>query len=247
MKPMNQLLSEIVVKSGGTVTQYTRNGLLRDWLDALTVVQRTFIDCDPLLQTHYVLENPVTLSGDFRLEVDIALPLGAIGSLALFSDNLGADLDWFRIDASNSGLDAKFDGAFYSDDGGLALNQNLNNVSFERIGSTLTKRFGGEVAGVKVGVSTATVIVGAIGARGGAIKNYFNGVLANPSITDLSNPSNTESWKLDQPYPTNTEQSSSGSNTLTYVNAAESTRDNYTLSNDGTQWNGDKGGVIVIA
>ncbi|AUR86098.1 hypothetical protein NVP1082O_09 [Vibrio phage 1.082.O._10N.261.49.E4] len=35
MNTMNELLKEIVILSGGTVTSETRNGLLRDWLAAV--------------------------------------------------------------------------------------------------------------------------------------------------------------------------------------------------------------------
>ena len=37
MKTMNQLLTEIIIKSGGTVTNpNNRNQLLKDWLEAAT-------------------------------------------------------------------------------------------------------------------------------------------------------------------------------------------------------------------
>lgn len=54
MKPMNDLLADIVVASGGTVTSNTRNGLLGDWLDAVS---------SPSLSPTITL-NPVSQSVD---------------------------------------------------------------------------------------------------------------------------------------------------------------------------------------
>ena len=61
--------------------------------------------------------------------------------------------------------------------------------------------------------------------NGGAF--YFDGVLANLDVS-------SESWKLDRPIGTNTEQSSSGNNLLTYVNATK--REEFTEV--GGDWSG---------
>ena len=67
----NEILTRIVLANGGIVTNSdNENLLLNDWLLAVSSFARYFTTFDSVAQTYISLSSPVTLSGDFEIEVD---------------------------------------------------------------------------------------------------------------------------------------------------------------------------------
>jgi hypothetical protein len=193
--------------------------------------QRNFTTFDPVLQTYMQMQTPKTFVGDFEFYFDAAVAsedsyFGALSKTTSVSD------DFFRFISTTGGNGIQtFLGGEYLNITGL----NYKDGKIRRFGYRRTaKLLELIVNGVVVVARTQSgavlpVSIGFIGRAG-----YFNGVIANVTLTDLTTPSNSESWKLDRPIGTNTEQSSSGNSLLTYVNATK--REEFTKV--GNDWLG---------
>jgi len=182
-------------------------------------IKRFFITLDSVLNGFYSLQNSKTFPGDYSVEADVFFTdsvMFVYGKSSNFNNrvfiNTGGSIDWRVEDASNSALAAPA--------ASVPVNK-LSTIKVVRIGSA------GEifVNGVSVAtgvVATGSTVIDQLGRVSTA--SFSDGIIANVKLTDLATPSNSEFWRLANATE-NTEQSSSGSNLLTYVNIPTGTPD----------------------
>lgn len=194
-------------------------------------IQRIFITADPILQTHYTMQNAKTFAGDFEFECDLLI--SALPALAEGLISKAADLNAFVAILSSGGVRFSVAGAQVDFTNNLISINKLTRVKFSRVGTTGTVTISG--LSQSLTVNGSSFVVDSLMALP-SISRFTAGIMADPTLTDLATPSNSESWKLDQPFPVTTEQSSSGSNLLTYVNADSVTRELFTFIDDN--WSG---------
>lgn len=198
----------------------------------LGLEQRIFITADAVLNTNFTF-SAVTLAGDFDVNIDAVLPTDAT-TYALYGQAASA----------NNSIKVLSTGFVSIDIGGSTVTSTVLATKDSKLRNYGVKLIGNDFLFTESGATIDTVtdataaanslVLDAIGVSNGL--SFFDNVQANPSITDITTPLNSESWKLDQAFPSTTEQSSSGSNLLTYVNAETSTRELFTLV--GGDWLG---------
>jgi len=188
--------------------------------------QRIFITGDGT-SVHFRMTNAKSYPDDFEFtvlftrtttvtKVLLGTEIGTANFLAVFAPNLfQLRLDSFNVPAV----------AFTNVDDGK-----LHTARYKRVAGVITTFFDDVLvatddnagAGINQTFSVDELYKNASGL-------FWKGVTANVTLDDLTTPSNSESWRLDQPFPITTEQSSSGSNPLIYVDVTASTRELFTL------------------
>lgn len=201
--------------------------------------RRIFITHDPILQTHGTMQNTKTYTADFKF-IFLIVPNTLASTLGILGHTTGATVDFIAL-LSPGIIRVRMGGADHDFTTNPLIVAKLNIVEVERIGTTTTVTINGASQAIVTGA--ASVVYNLTGAIGAGF--FFDGAYADPILTDLTTPGNSESWKLDQPFPITTEQSSSGSNLLTYVNAAASTRELFTRVDAG--WFGvERASIIAV-
>lgn len=186
-------------------------------------ISRVFVTFDPVLQTHMTLQNPKTFAGNFEFEFDISTT-ESVNTIAVLGSASSDD-----VSVLSTGVMRIADGV-----GTVTFSTPINDgllhtCKLSRLSGVVELFIDGISDGT--GVLASSMDVDSIG-EDATGTNFFNGVIANVRLTDLSTPSNSESWKIERPTGTDTEQSSSGNNLLTYVNAGPSTREVFTKVGD---------------
>ncbi len=181
--------------------------------------QRCFIELDPVLNSYYIIDTPITFTGDYKQTADVYYSTAKEPTLVGNSANsnssftvtpLGA-VTW-RADTTSTQVGTA---------NGVVPNGKLSTIIVERIGSNGTITVNGvqEFSGA---VPTGSSIVNAIGRRNTV---YSSGIIAN---VILDNDGTLTSFALDEKTGTS-EDSLQGNNTLTYSGIPEANRLSYTL------------------
>ena len=163
-------------------------------------LSRHFIQLDPVLQPYYELAAPITFLGDFEIEIEFATADVTSNSRGIVSDSSGN----FRIylDSVAGTMSAKLQrdtGDWYITIEGFDWSDGkLTKAKLSRVGNEFTLTCNTEV---KI-VNQPTALPVTFSQLGRvATFNFFDGILANPKFTDLSDPQNpvVTSFKLDNP------------------------------------------------
>lgn len=173
-----------------------RHPLKRGAFQSISNLNRYFIDLDSTANAHYELATPWVASGDFRIHVDFYASSFLSGDFAFIGSESPVD-DFFRLDASNNGIDTKIGGVFYDNDGAFTLDDKYHTIIWERIGGTQRIVLDG-VEIINRAVLTSALNVARIGVRDNVSPNYFEGIIANVKLEDLDTPSNTQTYLLNQ-------------------------------------------------
>lgn len=170
MKPMNELLSDIVVAAGGTVTATTRNGLLRDWLDAVSSSSYLyqlngvdqFIKLTPIASPE---PSGVTLEFDAIANVDAAGYLAGGNESGLLTWRVGwagGVIEKYRLGTLT------IDGVDYNDDDPFVLDGETHHI----VMSLGDGGFRASVSAVGALYNTST----------GDVSNHSNSIIYNVSV-----------------------------------------------------------------
>jgi len=181
------------------------------------LIQRYFIDLDPVLNSYYLLNTHVTFAGDFEIEFEFTYSLntGAI----LGGGGAGNEL---RFDPNNNRFRFIANGGFTN----LVItsvNYNIGTLykcTLRRVTGLVSLEINGETPTTSNAQPFLITHVG----QNGAGSIHFNGIIANPKLTDLVTPANNQTYALGQATG-NTETSAEGGDTITYVNVPESNRE----------------------
>ena len=187
------------------------------------LLSRYFVTLDPVLNSKYEITNPLTFTGDFEIESDIATS-SLTGHMIVSTSNVTQDYIFVRSSTGEVGLSifgVGITGTIVVTDG------KLHTIKITKVGTTLSLF----VDGVADGTTTTTGASAQIGLIGGWSANslFYKGIIANVKLTDKSGASDVvTTFKLDQA-TANTESSVEGDNSLTYNNIPQSGRELYTL------------------
>lgn len=195
-------------------------------------LRRIFITADAVLNTKFTF-SAVTLAGDFDVNIDAILPTDAV-TYSLYGQDASASNS---IKVLSTGFVSIVIGGSTVTSTVLATKDSkYRNYGVKLIGNDFEFTESGVTIDTvtDAGAAANSLVLDAIAVSNGL--NFFANALANPVIDDLTTTSNSESWLLDRPFPQTTEQSSSNSNLLTYVNADSSTRELFTQV--GADWLG---------
>lgn len=209
---------------------YSKDGVEWIYLDmgALPIEVRTLIEFDSVLNGHCVLNTPITFAGDFEAEIELSTT-NAVNQI-LIGDRHDTTY-YFSFDTIS--LNAFIAGNKYSvawttqapHDG------KLHKVGYCLIGNQLSFFFDDALLDTKTVIPYVGVNNFLIGTSN-SLNTYFGGIIANAKLTDLTNPANNQTYKLDQATG-NVEASQEGNHTLTYVNIPESNRELFESSDIG--------------
>ena len=201
-------------------------------IDDLTLI-RTFINLDPVLNSHYVLSTAVIFTGDFTINVKLATT--AVSGAMIFSGGTGATgLELYKNTSGT--LTLYYAGAaVFTVVAANVEDGKLHTASITRVGSTLTLT-AGAASGSTTSI-TGNVQVTHAGSRDGT-GFYFDGNIADLGFIDQSGAGDVPTtFRLDQATGT-TENSIEGNNSITYVNIPESIREPLALDEDAGEWLG---------
>ena len=202
------------------------------------IITKVFINLEAAANAYYSLSAPVVFAGDFEIVVDIVTTTSGYEQHIVDSS---ADL-LCKVTIGSTGL-VKF---LVGDGSSWAVNiqgtTNLGDgilptIKCSKVGAVYKIIVNGAEEATTTTANAVTPSIAQIGRRSNA-SGYFNGILSSLKLTDLTTPTNSVSFGLDN-LVSNTEINNGV--TLTYNNIATTTdvRDTYTLSNNGTQWISD--------
>jgi hypothetical protein len=196
--------------------------------DGVAAIQRIIITADPVLQTHFPIQNTKTFPDDFDLSIDAVLPTAAT-TVTLYGQTASA-AHYIKV-LSTGFASINIDSSIVTSTVLATKDNKQRRYGVKLVGNDfIFTEEGVTIDTVTDAVAAAkSLIINVIAQSNGA--DFFDGTLSDPLLTDLTTPSNSESWAINRALPATTEQSSSGNNILTYNNAIASTRELFTFIN----------------
>ena len=197
--------------------------------DVQSLLGRVLINLESTAGAFYELSQPFSPSGDFEVEVDFFTT--TTSEVTLFGKSSDAR-GFLRLDGGRPSIN--FTVATGSNQfGSTNFADGLLHTLKLTLNSGVVQVF---VDNVILGSATPTDVSNInfdnIGSKSGSA--FFNGIISNVKLTDLSTPANSLTFGLNE-LTSNTEINNGV--TLTYNNIAqtEDVRDTYGISKDGTQ------------
>ena len=191
------------------------------FLNAVSAVTRFFTDLDVSASMRYELSSPVTLTGDFEIEIDFATT--SASTIIMIGDSTST-VSWIALISGI--IRAKIGGT--SIDSVLTFNDGkLHTARVVRVGSAITVYVDG--VSVASGTDSDPATFNQIGTYINGI--YFDGILANLKITDGT--TLVADMPLDEDFATTTTANNlaNPSNNATAININES--ELFTFTDDG--------------
>ncbi len=158
---------------------------------ASSVMRRVFIYNDPVLHSHYLLSTPLTFVGDFEFECDTYLnnfstPYNLCGSTSTFIRLVSANTLLFNYGVGRE-LNITLSPALTSNE--------MHSLKVKRVGLSVEVSTSQGTIGNGVCSLSQDFSIDCIGDKEGI--HNFDGIVANPKFTDLVNPVNNQTYKLD--------------------------------------------------
>lgn len=203
-----------------------------------SAISRIFARFDPVQNGHGTMQSAVVIANDFRVSALCVLTASAT-TVSLLGQAASA-LNYLKV-LSTGFASLSIDGSVVTSTVLATKDTQIRTYGVELSGNDfLFQENGVTIDTVTDAVAAAkTLTLDAVAQSNGA--DFFDGIYADPKITDLVTAANSESWKIDQAIG-NTEQSSSGNNILTLVFVPEADRGLFTLDTSVTpsEWIGQQ-------
>ena len=203
------------------------------------IASRNFVTLDPVLNSHYDMLTAIEFSNDFEIELDFSTT-----STSNYNMLLSPNTNTIWIAVRSTGLIT-----FRTAGGDLIstsqiIDGKLHKLKITRVGTTYNIYVDGVLEDSITTTNVDLVKFNYIGKWYNA-SLQFNGIIANAKFTDKSGASDVvTTFELDEA-TANTELSTEGSNSVTYVNIPQSARKLFTLEND--IWTDAAGNTIEVA
>ena len=200
---------------------------------------RYFPTFDPVLNGYGVLDTAFTPAGDFEVEASVSTT--SVGNqLSIFR---GTSNDFITVDISSTNTVrfwARVGGVTQTIISSAAINDgNLHNVKATYTGTTAELFVDGVSGGTATWALTGAQDISMIGRTQGG-SNYFDGIIANAKLTDLSTTSNSRIFPLALGPGSSVENSTINSGSVTYTNIPDADRDLFTFDEADQRWVGDE-------
>jgi hypothetical protein len=196
---------------------------------------RNFLDFDPVLNSYGELATAWTPTGNFEAGLNFSTTSSA--AQTLFGGEL-AGTDEIRLEINTSGFVVASAYVGTALQTAITSTVALDNGKFHSAKIVYTGTTADLIVnGISIGTQTWALNGSQTIKYVGRLSTgaYFNGVPANPVLTDVTTPANSQAYNLDQATGT-TESSTVNSGTLTYNNIPEANRFQAQLI--GTDWLG---------
>lgn len=179
------------------------------------LIQRFFARLDPVLNGHGTMQTAVVIPNNFRVSALCVLTASAT-TVSLLGQAASA-LNYLKV-LSTGFASLSIDGSIVTSTVLATKDNRIRTYGVELSGDDfIFQENGVTIDTVTDAVAAAkTLTLEATGQSNGA--DFFDGIFANITLTDLVTAANSESWKGDKDGATTTEQSSSGNNIWTRVN-----------------------------
>jgi hypothetical protein len=218
-----------------SIVQPIVSSVVKSIIKSITgLISRYFLTFDSSLNSYCELSTLFQPSGNFKAKIDFSTTSN--DAQTLFGGEL-AGTDEIKLEINTSGyvvasayvgtsLQTAITGSLALDDG------KLHSAEIVYTGTTVELFVNEFSSGTQTWSLNGSQTIKYVGRL--STGAYFDGVLANPVLTDLETPANSQAYRLDQSTGT-TESSLVNTGTLTYNNIPESSREIYELLNG--QWN----------
>jgi len=201
-------------------------------------IQRYFTQLDPVANAYYELETPITLTGDFEIEVwfsstSVAASMNLISGTIVTEDTIILDFT-----SSNTIRAFAYVGTtlqpITSTSSLPYLDGKLRTAGIRYTGTTVELLVDGVVMSSGTWALNGNQNIAYSGARAGTT-NYLDSILSNLKITDKSGAEDvTTTFALDSGKGVTTENSLENNNSLTRINVAD--EDIELFEKSGNQW-----------
>jgi hypothetical protein len=162
-------------------------GSLSDMLSTYVFGQINFIELEAAASAYYSLSAQWIAPADFRITGDFVW--NGSGTQILFGDSLSSD-SYLAVLASGA-FRARIAG-FTMDSGVVVVANELSTLDVGRLSNVVTSTLNGTQ--VSSGTSSGSVAIDSFGKFISGL--YFNGIISNPRLTDISTPSNSLPFTL---------------------------------------------------
>jgi hypothetical protein len=218
--------------------------LFRALSGAVSVITKVLIDLSPTSNGFYSLSTPKIFAADFEIDIDF------VSTNQSGNQHLTGAVSSNRYEilfASNNNLivyDGSIGVSVHNITGLPYLNGELHTIKATRVGGLQSLFINGTlVASSTRAVGNATI--DCLGSRE-RTTSFFNGIISDVKLTDLTTPANSLSFGLDE-LTANTETNNGVTLTYQNIGTGTSVRDTYVLSNGGTQWVSDLRTIDIAA
>ena len=203
------------------------------------VITRVLIDLSPTSGAFYSLGSEFVATDEFEAEIDIVTSSTDSFSMIFGGSSSG---DYLAL-RSGGELRLSMNGVVFTQTTGGYNDGVLHTVKISRVGTTVS------ISADGVTLATATSTDPFKVDRAGNWANnsfYFRGIESNLKLTDITTPANSLEFKLNQ-LTANTETNNGVTATYNNIGTANTIRNTYTLSEDGTQLISDLRTIDIAA
>ena len=205
------------------MTRFVNAPNIQNFVNSAVNRVRYFLGFDAVLNSYAELETAFTPAGDFKAKIDFSTTSSA--AQTLFGGEL-AGTDEIKLEVNTSGyvvasayVGTSLQTAITSS---VALdNGKLNSAEIVYTGTTAELFVNNVTIGTQTWALDGNQTIKYVGKL--STGTYFQGVPANPVLTDVTTPANSQAYRLDRATGT-TESSLVNTGTLTYNNIPEANR-----------------------
>ena len=203
-------------------------------------ITRVLIDLSPTSGAFYSLDAVWAAAGDFEIELDFVISNSTTFNMLLGKS--GETSPWVSVDSSGK---ISSTGLGFSASSSLSYDDNiLHTLKITCVGGVAGLFVDGTQAIPDANFSS-TLEFDLIGEwRNGGFS--FNGIISGVKLTDITTPANSLEFKLNE-LTANTETNNGVTATYNNIGTANTIRDTYTLSEDGTQLISDLRTIDIAA
>jgi hypothetical protein len=217
-------------------------GSLSDMLSAFvfsSVEEKVLIDLSPTSGAFYSLDSEFVATDEFEAEIDFLTSSTDSFSMILGGSSAG---DYLAIRGGGQ-LRLSIGGAVFNQTTGGYNDGVLHTVKISRVGTTVSISADGVT--LVTATNTDPFKVDSVGTWANN-SFYFKGIESNLRLTDVDTPANNLEFNLNQ-LTANTETSSGVTATYNNIGTANTIRNTYELSADGTQLISDLRTIDIAA
>ena len=218
--------------------------LFRALSGAASAITKVLIDLSPTSNGFYSLDTPQVFAGDFKVKGKFATT--STNQQDIVGDSTSANLRLIingnrlqMLVGNGSGLVVNFLGSTLINDGVL------HSFEFSKIGDDYKILLDDSLEASNTNTAAVSPIATHVGQRGTGA-SFFKGIIADVELIDITTPANSLEFKLNK-LTANSETNNGVTITYNNTGTGTSVRNEYVLSNGGTQYISDLRTIDIAA